>query len=585
MTRLSHFLLFLAMGTVASPAFAASHHTILYYISAAPISVDTVRPLVGYLDPQGNAIDWMYDGFIVFSINIHGSSTTSADLDTFHDSLFAGGQLETLRQVVASLRGELGDPDYRLKVYLAAPYASGEGAKVRMQALIDAWPAADELELAGFYWGYQESVGSTQSANTIRDAADYVHAQSFELIWIPYFNASGVDAWASYHFDRATLQPNFAFNDVDLSRFLATDERRRAYGTSGVEIEIAEVTNPQVGGADPRITNANHYLSAADTMNWTAADQITYYHGSNIAAYAADASRREIYDRVYRFIAAHPQHPTVLYPRDIVASADGFVDMADGYQSAINGHLEHINLGSNAYPNVLRGFVRFPLDGFQGAERPLAVQLRLQQRGFPYGSKLDDIRISVVSDAWDEDTLAGNNQPAMGAHFATHRFLPESSYPFEHIMDVTAPVIAALDANESSISFGFSRAVEDGTEAEVQLHAREAGDAVAPRLVAQFREPAPTADAGPDVAVDAPADAEETGVEDGGGVDSSSSEGGPDASESDGDVSVSGSATNQDDGEGCACHAAAERRGAGRVGFVLGLLSLAFGCRRGRFKR
>jgi hypothetical protein len=91
--------------------------------------------------------------------------------------------------------------------------------------------------------------------------------------------------------------------------------------------------------------------------------------------------------------------------------------------------------------------------------------------------------------------------------------MPEDAYPLEHAIDVTESVLSALDAGRSTISFGFVRAVEDGTEAEAQLYSREAGEELAPRLVAVSRD-APVEDAGVDADVDAGWDADPDFIED-----------------------------------------------------------------------
>jgi hypothetical protein len=498
---------FLGSTLSASGASAESHHTILYYVSSAPITESIARPLVAYVAPDGHAKDFMYDGMIVFSIALTNGGPKPGEVAKYRDALFSGGQLAALASAVRWARSELNRPDHRLKVYLAAPYESGADANANVQELLDLWSAWNppELELVGFYWGHDEAANAT-IAGEITATAAYVHARNLELIWIPYFSATGTTGWPSYGLDRATLQPNYAFNDTAVSRFLQTDDKIRAIHASGPELELAEVSNPQVPGPDTTLSNAMAYLGSADTFNWSEADQITYYHGTPIAGYATSATRRSLYDRIWRFVGSHPDHPTVTERRRLIASADGFAEMASSQRAIVHGSDGFLNLGTNAYPNALRAFVRFDFDPTSHpGEAPAAAYLRLSQKGFPYGTRLDDVQVGVVEQDWSESTLCGAVVPPSGTTFATHRFMPEAHYAFEHTIDVTDQVGAAIRLGRADISFSLARANEDGTEAEAQLYARESGAATAPALELVYLPAAAAPDAG-DASVDATAE-------------------------------------------------------------------------------
>ena len=511
----------------AGASAQAPRHVILYYISSADLTVENATPLVGYIDEDGQAVDWMFDGIIMYSLYMYNFVSGGVDyprpqdFEEYRAALFDEGQLAALATAVSNLRAELGDADYRLKLYLTAGCVSGTDAVANTQALLDQYAALDppELELVGFYWGYEEDAGDPAAAARIGETADFLHGLGYELVWIPYATAAGISVWAGYGFDRAALQPNFAFRDIGLEQFLETDRHIEDYGFSGVELEFGPIRNPQVVSDDPELTSALHYLDAADEYNWAATTWNVYYHGTVVTAYSGDPARREIYDRLYRLISAVPRE-SVVSRFTVPAAADTFVEENEDRIDVNHGNETFLNAGTNAYPNAVRAYLRFDLGGLGPVERFLSAYVDMSLRSFPYGTSIDDGRLYLVDDpAWEEMTLTGATEGSAGTpvFLDNHRVSAAAAYPALYAFDVTEQMSATLAAGDGEVSFMLRRATEDGTLAEATFDARESGAETAPSLTIVYipAEPEPEEDIDdaeipPDEAVDGPAESLDT---------------------------------------------------------------------------
>jgi hypothetical protein len=169
--RTTLFSLAVAIATLPMDARAQEFPTrwaILHYISSEPITEEALRPVVAYVDERGEAIDWLFDGVILYSIRLYhyNGHPTEADVTEYTDSLFTAGGLVALADTVASLRGELGDPTYRLRIYFDGIGVTEAEVADRTAALVEQYEALgrDELELAGFYWGWDEAATSSETA-------------------------------------------------------------------------------------------------------------------------------------------------------------------------------------------------------------------------------------------------------------------------------------------------------------------------------------------------------------------------------------------------------------------------------------
>jgi hypothetical protein len=304
-------------GKTGSP-----RHTVLYYLNETAINESDVTPLVAYIDPSGQPKDWMFDGMMIFNVKLeNGLSPSPQTVLDYERALFDDGQLAELASIVATLRVKLNAPTYRLKVYLAAPYepkGGVAGVKTALGKLISRFKALgrDEIQLVGFYWGYEEGFKDWNAPTRMSAVASYLHGAGYELTWIPYFTALS-DAllckWKSYGFDHVNLQPNY-FNTktATKARFADVDRKRRLCGLHGVEREFSwQVTNQSVpGGSDmeKQTESGRDYLEASDTYGWVNDPWNVYYVGQAIATYGRSGYsswRTVLYDGIYKQIAAH----------------------------------------------------------------------------------------------------------------------------------------------------------------------------------------------------------------------------------------------------------------------------------------
>jgi hypothetical protein len=525
---------------------ASSHaddpkHAVLWYLNAEPITADRAGLVAAYHDADGTAVDWMFDTMIVFDFRLSHHTEGSviypgtADVERYRTDLFAGGGLSALAAAVSDLRVRLGDPSYRLKVYLAAPALVAEDACANSLALIDAYEGLDppELELVGFYWGYAEGLEGTDpavSVSRIRATADCVHGRGYELIWIPLNHPTWTDGWLDSceslgcGFDRITLQVGYAFVPSEPERFERADNLVHAHGIDGIEMEFHESGD---------LANARTYLSEADRLNWALSGLTTYYYASVIANFSSDPVMREIYDGLYRFISTEPR--TSVLPRArIIAAEDTFVEEAAGYRDENHGDALFLNMGTNAYPNALRTYLLFDLSAAPPSGDILSAHLLLTRAYFPYGSSIGDGLVYNLSDTtWDEMTLTAETEPSASALslIAGHKYVEPCA---AHAVDVSG-ALRSLLASGSGAAFMLRRESEDGAAAEIQLHSKEAGEATAPVIVIVHRAAdawqdaddgpeamedgadAPDGELPPDVPVDGEGMVDATGEEDGTG--------------------------------------------------------------------
>jgi len=100
----------------------------------------------------------------------------------------------------------------------------------------------ENLRLVGFYWQQENGNILPKYGKMI---ADHIHSCGLGFYWIPYFEAYNWNAWASYGFDGAWLQPNYLFTGD-----AATDRLRDACDLAagagmGVEMEIDDTQSLQ----------------------------------------------------------------------------------------------------------------------------------------------------------------------------------------------------------------------------------------------------------------------------------------------------------------------------------------------------
>ena len=319
-------------------------------------TVESTLPYVAYLDENGNIKDTMFDGFLYLltgkmpSGNAGHERTTMADWTWYLDDLFNKGEnLDALNTVAAQVNGALNlNKKYNFYVAMYIPNCKqtnfgdvdGDGVSEDFSKLEDSLKAIDwymteffnrfaaagydNLQFGGFYW-YGEAVSTYDDPNMytlVRGVADRVHARGEQFFWIPYFTAAGYSRWASFGFDVACYQPNYAFNGSVLENRLpeAAAMMRRFGMCTEMEIDGAALHN------DVFYQKYMGYLKYGITEGYMKEALHMYYQGTDIFASAArseDPKNRLIYDYTYQFINKTLQYaPEARDAMSFTAAAD-----------------------------------------------------------------------------------------------------------------------------------------------------------------------------------------------------------------------------------------------------------------------
>ena len=298
-------------------------------------TVESTLPYVAYIDEDGKMKDTMFDGFLYLLTGKFPSGaaghqgSTMADWTWYLNDLFAKGEnIDALNTVGGQVNKELGlNKKYNFYVAMYIPHASvtnfgdvdGDGVSENFTNMADRLKAIDwymdefykrfneagyeNVQFGGFYW-YCESI-STYDDDTmfdlVRGVSDRVHARGEQFFWIPYFTAAGYSRWASFGFDVACLQPNYAFNGSVLeNRLPEAAAMMRRYGLcTEMEIDDAALTNQVF------YQKYMGYLKYGITEGYMKGAIHMYYQGTNVfgaAAVSEDPKNRLIYDYTYQFI-------------------------------------------------------------------------------------------------------------------------------------------------------------------------------------------------------------------------------------------------------------------------------------------
>lgn len=298
-------------------------------------TVESTLPYVAYIDEEGNIVDTMFDGFLYLltgafpSGNAGHEGTVMTDWTWYLNDVFAEGEnLDALNTVAAQVNEALGlDKKYNFYVAMYVPNCTvtsfgdvdGDGVNENFENMDDRLKAIDwymdefysrlnaagyeNLEFGGFYW-YNESVSTYDDPamyDLVRGVCDRVHARGEQFFWIPYFTAAGYSRWASFGFDVACYQPNYAFNGSVLEpRLKEAAAMMRRYGLcTEMEIDDAALTN------DIFYQKYMGYLKYGITEGYMTQAIHMYYQGTNVfgaAAVSEDPKNRLIYDYTYQFI-------------------------------------------------------------------------------------------------------------------------------------------------------------------------------------------------------------------------------------------------------------------------------------------
>ncbi len=309
---------------------------LMYHGANYSNTVESLLPYVGYLNTDGQITDTMFDGFLFLltggmpvSGNAGHLGTIKGDWEWMLNDLFAEGEnIDALNTVAGQVNQALGT-NKKYNFYVALYYPNntvtnfgdvdGDGTSENFNNLADRFKAIewymtefesrlaaagyDNLSFGGYYW-YNESVSTYSDDDMydlVRGIADRVHARNTQFFWIPYFTAAGYSRWASFGFDVACYQPNYAFNaDVLESRLAEAAAMMRRFGMC-TEMEISG----EAFSSDVFYEKYMNYIKYGVSEGYYKDALHMYYQDTNVfgmAAHHSNPKYRLIYDYTYQFI-------------------------------------------------------------------------------------------------------------------------------------------------------------------------------------------------------------------------------------------------------------------------------------------
>lgn len=158
--------------------------------------------------------------------------------------------------------------------------------------------------LSGFYWFYEEITPDDETM--VPKVNQKIHSIDTALmsVWIPYYRPGDPHTarWKELGFDFATLQPNYAFNNVSANERFPAIKELIDEANVGVELEInVGIRNPQAGGwqgnFDTYIERVNAWQAESGSI------MRTYYYGNVfVTDYASNRTIFEYYTKLFRFV-------------------------------------------------------------------------------------------------------------------------------------------------------------------------------------------------------------------------------------------------------------------------------------------
>jgi len=271
------------------------------------------RPLVAHLDQRAAPTDWMFDSFIFYNYWLyHTNKPTQSYIDTWIDYLFDGAQVANLDATVGEAKASLNQPAYEMNIFLTipVPFDSVNASAIlnNLDKLLDRWTAygPHNLRLAGFYWGFTESLGDLPGLESIVPIiAEYVHSKGYKLLMIPYRNAGQVEKLHALGFDYVTMQPNYMQDpSSDRSDFAMVNNAIISGFVDGAELELSMTKSEVLCCNRDWKVNIATYLQSALQYGWNRAVLQTYYYGSDISkmARSSDPTYRAEYENIYQYI-------------------------------------------------------------------------------------------------------------------------------------------------------------------------------------------------------------------------------------------------------------------------------------------
>ena len=378
---------------------------LMYHGTGFSYSEDELLPYVAYLDKEGNIKDTMFDGFLfLLSGNFpsgepgHRKSRKS-DWEWLVKDLFAEGKnLTALDAVAGKVNEALGTPDRKYNVFATLYYlrpevtafgdVDGDGTDENLSILSDrmkvfswfmdsvdkAWQEAgfEHLSFGGYYW-YHEEISNSEAdpdeAAMIKGAAAIAHERGTQFFWIPWYSAPGYTKWASFGFDVACMQPNYAFDASVLENRLdmATSLIQSLGMCLEMEIDDKALANPVF------YDKYMGYLMHGVTDGYMREAIHMYYQGRLIfgSACASDSEKiRAIYDYTYLFIKKNlPEKPEAAKAMTFECSAGKPLTGVLGESGKLRAHKVYVSPEHGEVSiNEDGSFVYYPDPGYLGED-------------------------------------------------------------------------------------------------------------------------------------------------------------------------------------------------------------------------
>ena len=315
---------------------------------------DVFKPYIGYIDEKGNYLDTMFDAvmFLIIqgrcpsggNLNSNGEPAIMSDWEYLIENTFGKDiNLDALDEATAELKDALGLPkEHRTTVYLSAPHPKvsdlefgdydGDGKVNKIESLEDciavySWfidevlKRYDEkgyknIELKGFFWS-NESLSSEHFEQEPEYAAGCVrvlHERNMQCIFIPFYQAAGIELAQEIGFDATIMQANLSFNEP-LQRFPEKMMEDFAYTAgkfhTGIQMEAHHSFRYDIDKYAPLYKQ--YLVSAAKSGLMTDAIH-AYYQGAGYGVFyqwaVSDNPRlRWFYDATYKFIKCSLDFP------------------------------------------------------------------------------------------------------------------------------------------------------------------------------------------------------------------------------------------------------------------------------------
>ncbi|MBP5230461.1 MAG: DUF4855 domain-containing protein, partial [Clostridia bacterium] len=310
---------------------------LMYHGTSFGYSEEELMPYVAYLDRDGAVLDSMFDGFLfLLSGNFPSGQagyqkSKKTDWEWLLNDLFADGKnLSALDSAAEKVNAALGTEGRKFNVFATLYYlhpavtdfgdVDGDGVgedlsvlenrmkvfKWFMDAFDARWAEAGfkNLSFGGYYW-YHEEISNAEAdpdeGNMIKGAGALAHERGTQFFWIPWYSAPGYTKWASFGFDVACMQPNYAFNAEVLESRL--DMATALIQSLGMCLEM-EIDDKALG--NPVFYDKYmDYLMHGVTDGYMEKAIHMYYQGRFIFGSASQNSSdkiRAIYDYTYLFI-------------------------------------------------------------------------------------------------------------------------------------------------------------------------------------------------------------------------------------------------------------------------------------------